>query len=283
MIKARKSLPARSWSLGVWVKVTHIWSSTGTSCFYFTVTVWKVCQGSCHVSCCLVFTPCFILYSPPSSFQTLASSLSVFSPVTRCLLRPPDFSHLCSPAFMYKWSLSPFVWYQVIVFTLCVSLSCLVMPCTFVNAFWFWAIFLLLICCPSLGINVSFLHHHRDFCVWGLQLAQTWRWHFFKALLPLLHDMYKWACSSNDMACVTSGLLFSLFWKQMICSESIYIISLGLFFCSRHITVNAPKARTVRRASLALCHCLSQCRLSFALWDGVVTMIGNKSNKKQSV
>lgn len=142
--------------------------------------------------------------------------------------------------------------------------------------------FLLLICCPSLGINGSFLHHHRDFCVWGLQLAQTWRWHFFKASLPLLHDMYKRACSSNDMACVTSGLFFFFVLKQMICSESIYIISLGLFFCSRHITVNAPKARAARRASLALCHCLSQCRLSFALWDGVVTMIGNKSNNKQS-
>lgn len=220
--------------------------------------------------------PCFMLSRLHSLFYFVLAFSLVSDPgflpvcVFTCdsLSAPPPW-FLC----VYKWSLSPFVF---------VSLSCLVMSCTFVNAFWFWAIFLLLICCPSLGINVSFLHHHRDFCVWGLQLAQTWRWHFFKALLPLLHDMYKWACSSNDMACVTSGLFFSLFWKQMICSESIYIISLGLFFCSCHITVNAPKARAARRASLALCHCLSQCRLSFALWDGVVTMIGNKSNKKQS-
>lgn len=56
---------------------------------------------------------------------------------------------------------------------------------------------------------------------------------------------------------------FVLFRNGWFVSESIYII-----------TVKPPKARAARRAPLGRRHCLSQCRSSLALWDGVVTMAG---------
>lgn len=114
------------------------------------------------VSCYLVLTSCFILHLPSSSCLIIWLPREWFSPVT-CFLPSPDCSQLCPLTFMYKQSLSPFVWCEVVfVYMLFDSIvHCL--------NFWvqsiFCSLFMLQVQINNLdfssSITGSFLHLHR--------------------------------------------------------------------------------------------------------------------------
>lgn len=149
-----------------WPINAEVWGlSLSQSCLVsFGHGLKKICQGSHHVSYCLIFISCFILHWPPSSPSSRFRPW--FPPCLdfhlRLVVCPAPW--LVSPVFscLYVWIVQLCASVRLLSLTLCESLTCLLY---FVNAVWFKVIFLLRICSLSSWTSDSLLDHRRVFCI----------------------------------------------------------------------------------------------------------------------